>query len=89
MARRISNFQFLLFFGCAFLYAPVRLVEEANPEWRLVSWGLALVVIGLTLWFLHFNASTLQRFNLSIRDLVFPIGFFWWPCRGRLSSRNH
>ena len=79
----ISNFQFLLLFGCAFLYAPVRLVQAANPMWSLVSWGLALVVIGLTLWFLHFNASTLQRFNLSFRDLLFPIAFFLvavpWP----------
>ncbi len=79
----ISNFQFLLLFGCAFLYAPIRLVQAANPEWSLVSWGLALVVIGLTLWFLHFNGSTLQRFNVSFRSLIFPIGFFLvavpWP----------
>lgn len=33
----------------AFLYLPIRLVQEANPEWRLVSWALALVVIGITL----------------------------------------
>ena len=67
----------------AFLYFPVRLVQAANPEWSLVSWGLALVVIGLTLWFLHFNASTLQRFNLSFRALIFPLVFFLvavpWP----------
>jgi len=33
----------------ALLYAPTRLIQEANPEWRLVSWALALEVIGLTL----------------------------------------
>ncbi|HZL79110.1 MAG TPA: exosortase/archaeosortase family protein [Candidatus Limnocylindrales bacterium] len=84
---RISAFQDfsfqLLFALLAFLYAPVRLVQAANPVWTLVSWGLALVVIGLTLRFLHFNAPTLQRFNLSFRDLIFPIGFFLvavpWP----------
>jgi len=79
----ISNFQFLLLSGCALLYSLVRLVQAANPVWTLVSWGLALVVIGLTLWFLHFNEPTLQRFNLSFRDLVFPIAFFLvavpWP----------
>jgi exosortase/archaeosortase family protein len=42
-----------LFALLAFLYAPVRLVQAANPVWTLVSWGLALVVIGLTLWFLR------------------------------------
>jgi exosortase len=80
----ISHFQFLLLFVfLAFLYLPVRLIQAANPEWSLVSWGLALVVIGLTLWFLYFNTPTLQRFNLSFRDLLFPIGFFLvavpWP----------
>ncbi len=80
----ISHFQFLLLFGCAFLYLPVRLVQAAAIiEWTPVSWGLALVVIGLTLWFLYFNTPTLQRFNLSFRDLIFPICFFLvavpWP----------
>src|ERR1041385_8477107 len=34
---------------CAFLLAPTRLIQEANPEWRLVSWALAIEGIGLTL----------------------------------------
>jgi exosortase/archaeosortase family protein len=37
----------------AFLYAPTRLVEEANPGWRLVSWTLALETVGLTLIFIR------------------------------------
>jgi len=28
---------------------PVRLLEEANPDWRLVSWAMAVVVVALTL----------------------------------------
>ena len=48
------NFSFLLLFVLlAFLYLPVRLIQAANPVWTLVSWGLALVVIGLTLCFLR------------------------------------
>ena len=39
----------MLFAFGAFLYAPTRLIQEANPEWRLVSWLLALEVVGLTL----------------------------------------
>src|SRR6267154_758571 len=77
---RISAFCFLLL---AFLYFPTRLVQEANPDWRLVSWALAVEVTGLSLLFLHFNASTLQRFNLSVREFIFPVCFFLvavpWP----------
>src|ERR1035438_9487646 len=42
---------FQLFSVCllCLLYLPTRLVQEANPEWRLVSWALAFEVIGLTL----------------------------------------
>jgi len=43
---------YLLFALLALLYAPTRLIQEANPEWRLVSWALALEVVGLTLVFL-------------------------------------
>src|SRR5205814_8152949 len=41
----------------ALLYAPTRLVQEANPEWRLVSWALALEVIGLTLVWLYWTTG--------------------------------
>jgi exosortase/archaeosortase family protein len=39
----------LLFAFLCFLYFPTRLIQEANPEWRLVSWALALEVVGITL----------------------------------------
>ena len=78
-----SSIIFFCFALLAFLYAPVRLVEAANPEWSLVSWGLALVVIGLTLWFLYFQPDLLPRGRLTARELIFPIGFFLvavpWP----------
>jgi exosortase/archaeosortase family protein len=44
-----SSIYYLLAVLCVLLYAPTRLVQEANPGWRLVSWALALEVIGLTL----------------------------------------
>ena len=28
---------------------PIRLVQEANPDWRLVSWAYSLVAVSLTL----------------------------------------
>ncbi len=32
--------------GILALLLPVRLVEEANPDWRLLSWTIALLVVG-------------------------------------------
>jgi len=48
----VFSFQFLFVF-LALLYAPTRLIEEANPGWRLISWALALEVVGLTLIFIR------------------------------------
>ena len=47
---------YLLFASLALLYAPIRLVQEANPEWRLISWALSMVVIGLTLLASHLGS---------------------------------
>ena len=64
------------------LWLPTRLLQEANPEWRLVSWALALVVLGLTLVLVDLlNPSVAQKIRTS--DLLFPLGFFLvavpWP----------
>jgi exosortase len=62
----------------ALLYTPTRLVEEANPDWRLVSWALALIVVGLTLLLIH-HALGMQW----LKRLAFPVVFFLvavpWP----------
>lgn len=63
---------------CAALYPMTRLVQEANPEWRLVSWALAAIVAGLTL-------VVVRRVfgSLALRRFAFPILFFLvavpWP----------
>src|SRR5207248_3690072 len=31
------------------IFLPIRVIEEANPDWRLLSWTLALVVIAFSL----------------------------------------
>ena len=42
--------------ACSFtllaLLLPIRVIEEANPDWRLLSWTLALVVVVFSLLFL-------------------------------------
>ncbi len=67
-------FSFLLL--VAFLFT--RLVEEANPDWRLVSWALALEVTGLTLAFLFLSGGA-----RTVKHFAFPILFFLvavpWP----------
>ena len=81
---RVNGFQFsvfsvsLLIVLLALLYAPVRLVEQANPDWRLVSWTLALDVVGLTLLLIYLVGG-----GLWLKRLAFPVGFFLvavpWP----------
>ena len=80
----------LLFALCALLYAPTRLIEEANPGWRLVSWALALEVVGLTLIFIHLALGASRppvsgfRFQVSgFRQALAPCR---WPGCGLSSS---
>ena len=69
---------YLLIALCAVLYFPTRLLQEPNPDWRLVSWALALEVLGITL--LYFRLSD---FGLPIGRAVFPLLFVLvavpWP----------
>lgn len=63
---------------CALLFAPVRIVHEANPIWRAASYSLTLLAIVMTLilvrvtWGRHW-----------MRQMVFPVLFFLiavpWP----------
>ena len=63
---------------CSLLYAPTRLLHEANPIWRLSSLLWTLEVIGLTL-----AIMTLVGGNAWLKKLAFPICFFLvavpWP----------
>ena len=78
--------KWLMAFG-GLLYFPTRLIQQANPGWRLVSWALAFEVIAITLGWL---GLILQDRCLSVRSLrfqvatfLFPLGFFLvavpWP----------
>ena len=60
------------------LLLPIRILQEANPFWRLASYGLAFEVIAITL-LLVFSAGG----SVSARHFAFPICFFLvavpWP----------
>jgi exosortase len=61
---------------------PTRLIQEANPEWRLVSWALALEVVAITLLLLRIIDYGPQTTYHASR-FTFPILFFLvavpWP----------
>jgi len=90
---RSSTFHLLSSILLAALLLPTRLIQEANPEWRLVSWALALEVIGLTLLAACAAGDgrskivdTVRHLPSSIfhlRTVAFPVCFFLvavpWP----------
>lgn len=57
--------------AATFLFAlllPVRIIEEANPDWRLLSWVMAFAVIGISL------LSLTRGVGMSwVRHFAFPV----------------
>jgi len=60
------------------LFLPVLLIQQANPDWRLVSWIMAMQVVGLSLVVLYLLAG-----RPWLRHFAFPVLFFLiavpWP----------
>src|SRR5712691_13131997 len=48
-----TAFPIVLVLFCAALFLPIRFLAEANPDWRLLSWVLALVAVAISLLFLY------------------------------------
>lgn len=61
-----------------FLLLPIRVVEEANPDWRLLSWLLALCAVGfsLLLFFRAGGRGWLKHFSFPV---FFPLAAVPWP----------
>lgn len=60
------------------LFFPIVLVQEANPDWRLVSWAFTFVAVGLTwllLWY-HGGKVWWQHFAIAA---AFPLVAVPWP----------
>lgn len=76
-ARTLS---ILLIVVSAVLFLPIRFVAEANPDWRLLSWLLALVVVTISLSFVYLTGG-----GGRLRHFAFPFLFFLvavpWPVR--------
>jgi exosortase len=62
----------------ALLLIPIRLIEEANPDWRLMSWTMAAAVALITFGVLYLAGGIPW-----LRHFAFPILFFLvavpWP----------
>ena len=78
--RITTGIPIALILFCAALFLPIRFVAEANPDWRLLSWGLALVVVTISLSFVYLSGG-----RAWLRHFAFPILFFLvavpWPVR--------
>src|SRR5215831_8366166 len=68
----------LLIIAAALLLLPVRLVQEANPDWRLLSWIMALSAGVITASGVYWAGGMNW-----LRHFAFPIAFFLvavpWP----------
>ena len=73
-------FAFLFVIVCVALFLPVRFLSEANPDWRLLSWVLALIVAAISLSFFYLAGG-----RIWLRHFAFPVLFFLvavpWPVR--------
>jgi len=71
------SFGFLVVLAALFLI-PVRLVQEANPDWRLLSWTMAGCAAAITAGGIYLAGGTRW-----MRHFAFPILFFFvavpWP----------
>ena len=60
------------------LLLPIRIIEEANPDWRFLSWALALTVVAYS-----FLALLRAGGTPWVRHFAFPVCFFLvavpWP----------
>ncbi len=68
----------LIAIGGVALLVPVRLVQEANPDWRILSWAMAMAAVGASLAGVYLAGG--MRW---LRHFAFPILFFLvavpWP----------
>ena len=62
----------------ALLFFPLRFLSEANPDWRLLSWAMSLIAVGITA-----SCIFLVGGRSWLRQFAFPIAFFLvavpWP----------
>lgn len=77
-ASKLKFIPVLAIIAGALLLIPVRLIQEANPDWRLMSWTMTMAVV-----FISGSAIYLAGGTPWLRHFAFPILFFLvavpWP----------
>jgi len=75
-SRRLLMGMSLLLLLAAFVF--IRFIEEANPDWRLVSWAMAIGVIGFSLVMIDAMGG-----RTRLKQCAFSLAFFLvavpWP----------
>lgn len=66
-----------MWFLLALLF-PIRVIEEANPDWRLLSWLLALSVVAFSLLSLY-RAGGMAWLRHFAFPVCFPLAAVPWP----------
>jgi exosortase len=68
----------IIIIGAALSLIPVRIVQEANPDWRILSWAMTLSGVAIS-----FGAIYLAGGLRWVRHFAFPLVFFLvavpWP----------
>ena len=86
-----SRMRHWLVIACALIFGIIRIFAEANPDWRLVSWALALDTIVLTLLLFPEFERWLEPRQTNPLGIGLPrlsrSGFFLSVCRGRVNCR--
>lgn len=76
--RPTRHFFVFILCACLLLLLPLRIVQEANPDWRPVSWSLALITVGIT-WcglYARGGASWWRHFAFSCAFILAAVP---WP----------
>lgn len=72
----LRHLYFLSALACALL--PYRIIQEANPDWRAVSWAGTVIVVTITLGLVWFSGG-----RPWLKHFMIPIGFVLlavpWP----------
>jgi exosortase len=77
-SRQASSLWVVALIVSALLLVPVRLIQEANPDWRLLSWTMAISAVVISAAGVYLAGG-----NSWLRHFAFPILFFLvavpWP----------
>src|SRR5437868_6853093 len=63
--------------GCAVAFLPIRFVAEANPDWRMLSWALALSCVIASLSFLYLVGGKGWIFHFAFPCIFFLVAVPW------------